>query len=280
LSEQTLTTEKEIVAPHPIDIEFFSKQSNKTTKLVNSGEGFKVEGAHRWFEFNFIEPVYLSQLKIRSTGYDEWYKFEVEVFHSDQTTHRESISVANNLVSLDLGKLSVGFRFRPEARWVTKTEILNVEVTGLSLDEFHNYEWSIKNLSVRERNVAEREQKLEQLKADEATLNSNLKEVTSEVGKLIAQRSELTESLAALSEQIDDRQATSKDLQSEIETLQERRRDIRSQISASEGELSNLTQKLRLFPTEIAGFVKEGNRNIKTYLLLGVPFTAIFVVVL
>ncbi len=189
MTETVAEKDREViaVAPHPIEIEFFSKQSNKTTKLINSDDGFKVEGAHRWYEYKFIKPVYLSSLKIYSSGYDSWDKFEVEVFHSDQTTHHESITVENNVVSLDLGKLALGFRFRPDARWIAKTEILKVEANGLSLDEFHDYEWSIKNLKKRELQVSEGERKQEELKADEIARVSNIKGLTSEVGKLTAQ---------------------------------------------------------------------------------------------
>jgi hypothetical protein len=44
--------------------------------------------------------------------------------------------------------------------------------------------------------------------------------------------------------------------------------------------MEHLTTKLRLFPSEIAGFVEEGNRNIRTYLWLSLPFAGIFGVVL
>lgn len=272
--------EKLGLAPHPIEVEFFSKQANKTTKLINSGEGFKVEGVHRWYEFEFVGPVYLSELKIASSGYDKWNKFDVEVLHSDQTVHQERITVEDNVISLSLGKLALSFRFRPESRWLTKTEILRVVASGYSLEEFHNFEWSIKDIQSRELILSKKEEKLEELNDLENTKVSNIKQLTTEVGKLTAHRNELTESSALLSEKIKTKQASEKDVQSEIETYQEERRGLRSDITSDEIKLSNLTKKLRLFPSEVAGFVEEGNRNIKTYLLLSLPFIGIFAVVL
>jgi hypothetical protein len=126
----------DIPTPHPINLEFFAKRGNKTTKLINSDEAFALEGTHRWFEYEFAEPVYLSSLRIDCSGYEGWHKFEIEVFHSDQTQYHDYISVDNDSVSLNLGKLVVGFRFKPESRWMTKTSILNVVVTGYSLADF------------------------------------------------------------------------------------------------------------------------------------------------
>ena len=272
--------EVNFIPPHPIEIEFFSKQSNKTTKLVGSEENFSVEGAHRWYDFDFIQPVYLSRIEIFSEGYEKWYAFEVEVFHVDQTKHQERISVENNVVSLSLGKLATGFRFRPDTRWSTKTEILRVVATGLTLDEFHQFEWFLKNIQKREKVISDKEAKNSELDEQAEKLSAELNALTSDVGKLTAERGQLLEAIAGHELKIKDRTASIKDIESEIEGLQEERRVLRSNIATDEAELTRLTTKLRLFPSEISGFVEEGNRNIRTYLSLSVPFILILLIVL
>ena len=271
---------REIFDPHPIEIEFFSKQSNKTTKLVNSSDGFRIDGANRWYDFSFAEPVFVTKLEIISEGYDSWYKFEVEVFHADETFHQERIPVNNNSVSLSMGKLATSFRFKPESRWARTTSILRVVVHGYSLKEFHELEWAIKEIRKRESAVSSSEKNLTALEAAAENARVQIKELTVEVGKLTAQQGELTNKSKVLQEQIVQKEALDKDLQRELETLQETRRSIRTEISTEETKLDNLTKKLRLFPSEIAGFVKQGNRNIWAYVFLGLPFAAIFGVVL
>ena len=277
-----MTTESEPVAvnSHPIEIDFFSKQSNKTTKLINSPDGFQIDGTNRWFDFELTEPVYLTEIRIETSGYDGWSKFEIEVQHIDGTEHKEFVSVEDGVVSLGFGKLASAFRFRPPAKWVIKTDILRVVATGYSLEEFHDYEWSLKNIQSREKEITAKEAAFTELEEEEKSLKTSVRQLTAEVGKLTAQRDEITESVKILSEEIRQGEASKKDIQTEIESLQEERRGIRSQISSDTNELNKLTQKLRLFPSEIAGFVEEGTRNIKHYLFLSAPFTLILGVIL
>lgn len=65
-----------------------------------------------------------------------------------------------------------------------------------------------------------------------------------------------------------------------METLQEERRNIRSEIAADRNTLDELTNEIRLFPSEIKGFVDQGTQNIKTYLWIGLPFAAILAIIL
>ncbi len=129
--------------PHPIEFELFSKQSNKTTKLVNSKDGYSIDGAHRWYEFGFKEPVFITKIEILSEGYDSWNKFEVEIEHTDGTSHQERVPVENGSVVLSLGKLARELRFRPDSKWALKTSITRVVVHGYSLEEFHQLEWAV-----------------------------------------------------------------------------------------------------------------------------------------
>lgn len=199
-----MTPEDEALAPipHPIEIEFFSKVSNKTTKLINSSKGFKVGGANRWYEFDFIQPVYLTEIRVDTSGYSSWHKFEFEISHIDGSTHRESLAVENNVILLSLGKLSSGFRFRPDQAYLTKTDILRVVAVGFSLAEFHEYEAILKNLRARAAKIAEKEEAYSSLEETETQLRDSVEKLTSEVGKLTAQRTEISDAMSSLSSQI------------------------------------------------------------------------------
>jgi archaellum component FlaC len=266
--------------PHPIEIEFFSKRSNKTTKLINSADGFEIEGVHRWYDFEFSEAVYLTELRIDASGYDTRNKFEFEISHIDGTKHNELIPVENNVVTLQLGKLASGFKFRPEQRWFSQTEILRVVATGFSLSEFHEYEYALKTVRDNAEKISKREAIFANLEEREASLKESLTAITSEVGKLSAQRAEIINSSANLTVQIKDRAAKIEDIEANIESLLETRRHIRDDIETDTVDLNTLKKKIRLFPSEIAGFVEEGSRNIKNYLLLSIPFVLILGVVL
>jgi hypothetical protein len=266
--------------PHPIEIEFFSKRLNKTTKLINSVDGFEIEGVHRWYDFEFSEAVYLTELRIDASGYEKRHNFEIEISHIDGTKHHQWMPVENNVVTLKLGKLASGFKFRPEQRWLTQTNILRVVTTGYSLDEFHEYENALKTVRDSADKITKREADFATLKESENILKASVTALTSEVGKLSAERSEITDLSTSLSVQIRDSKAKKADIDADIVSLQEERRNIRSDITADSADLNTLKKKIRLFPSEIACFVEEGTRNIKNYLLLSIPFVLILSVVL
>ena len=270
----------ERLKPHPIEITFFSKRSNKATKLINSDDGFSVDGAHRWYAYDLVSPVYLTELRIEASGYDSWHKFEVEIDHIDGTKHIESVSVDSNAVTLSLRKLANGFKFRPESRWVFKTEILSVVASGYTLEEFHSLEWSVKQLDIKENRTAERERVFAEKELAESELDESISELLKQNGQLTAQKDELVQSNASLDAQVLDKGAIQKDVEREIETLQKQRREVKAEIAEDEKFHSNLTKKLRLFPSEISGFVEQGNRNIRSYLIIGTPFAAVFFVIL
>jgi hypothetical protein len=116
--------------------------------------------------------------------------------------HSESFPVEENTISLNTGKLSSAFRFKPEARWSRKTAILKVVVHGYTLKEFHEYEWSLKELQKREASNIIREEQFEALKTEEDGIRQRIKSLSGDVGKLTAQQSEFTKSSASLHDQI------------------------------------------------------------------------------
>lgn len=263
-----------------IPFEFFSKPGNKTTKLINSKHGFSIEGTSRWYEFEFSEPVYLTNIIINSSGYSSWNKFDVEVFHTDETIHKEKIPVKENQVSLSLGKLCRKFRFKPDTKWLSETTISQVVASGYTLQEFHSFEREIGEIVSREQIVSDKEAELESANTERDAILQEVKSVQSQVSKLENQRTELDSRTVILAQQVKEAEAHTKDLQREIETHQEERRSIRSLITTDESTYKELTTKLRLFPSEIAGFVEQGNRNINTYIVIGIPFAVIFLIVM
>jgi hypothetical protein len=269
-----------ILSPKPIAFEFFSKPENKTTQLINSSNDFFIEGSNRWYQYDFTEPVYLLEIKVDASGYESWNQFEIEVFHSDGTTHVEKVSVDNDTVHLSLGKLCRGFRFRPDKKYYHKTAINRVVATGYSLQEFHSFEWEIKKLVQRDAEVSKKEQELIDAEASRESALGEVRNLQSQVSKHELRKTELEEKIVSLEQQVKKSESDKKDLDSEIITLQEERRSIQSEIASNEKTFSELTVKLRLFPSEIAGFVEQGNRNIQSYIWIGLPFAAIFVAIL
>lgn len=264
---------------HVIAIEFYSRRGNKDELLIN-GTGEPFDGKSRWFSYAFARPVFLKSIEITSEGYASYDKFEVEVEHVDGSKHEERIPVNNGIVKLHLGKLATGFRFRPDKRWLGDPKLLRVTSTGYTESEFHDFEWTIKEFQKNLANLERREKNLESRQAELAALKVERTEIESTVGKSKAESEQLTQLLTSTKASVDKLQTLEKDLRQKNATAEETLRKQTAQIEKDSQRLQELVREVRLFPSEIAGFVKEGNRSIITYTLIGFPFLVVLVTIL
>ena len=66
--------------PHEIPVELFSRRDKKTTNLIG---GAVLDGRKRWYEFKFVEPVYIQAIEVKAAGYENWNEVEFIVDHID-----------------------------------------------------------------------------------------------------------------------------------------------------------------------------------------------------
>ncbi len=269
------------VEPHVIDIEFFSFKGNKSDSLINNTTPqAHVAGKNSWFSFTFSESIYLTAINIVCEGYENWNTFDLEVDHIDGTRHDEKVRVSGGQVNLQMGKLSAGFRFRPESKFFSKPKILQVNAIGFTLAEFHQFEWAIKEYEKKIADLAVRTSRFEKLKEDVDTLRLEKITLESEVGKSRAEAEQLKSGNSANRTSLSQQQESLKDVKSQIATAKEQQREAQSEVTDLEKKRDEIVREIRLFPSEIAGFVREGDRNIKSYLLICTPFVVILFIVL
>ncbi|TNF16905.1 MAG: hypothetical protein EP320_00300 [Rhodobacteraceae bacterium] len=270
-----------LAKPHAIPVELFSRQTKKTTQLIeNISDEKALDGKNRWYEFFLETPVYAREISVETSGYSTWNEIEFEVDHLDGTRHEEKIRFNPDNTSIHLGKLITGFRFRPESKWLANTKIHKVSVTGLTLDEFHAYEWRLKEIDQKEKELKLRETEAETLDLRVKELQSQKSNLDGEIGKSKAELSKLEQSVTSTQSSLNESQNNLKDLGGEVDSLRQERRKINDEIKSLESKLNELTKEVRLFPSEIAGFVKEGNRNIYWYVGISIPFIIIIYIIL
>jgi len=264
---------------HLIAIEFYSRKGNKDESLINGG-GEPFDARSRWFSYTFVRPVFLTAIEVTCEGYASYDKFEVEVDHVDGTKHEERIAVNSGEVKLSLGELANGFRFHPDKKWLASPKISKVTSTGYTEEEFHEYEWAIKDFQRNLVDLDRREKKLEAQKADFDALKAERVEIESTVGKAKAESEQLTHLVSSTKETVSKLESLEKDLGQKNASAEETLRKLTAQITKESEKLQELVREVRLFPSEISGFVKEGNRSILTYVWIGLPFLAILAVIL
>jgi hypothetical protein len=264
---------------HVIETEFYSRKGNKDETLIN-GTGEPFDARSRWFSYSFARPVFLTSIEVTCDGYSSSDKFDVEVDHVDGTKHEERIAVAAGQVKLTLGKLANGFRFRPDKKLFSDAKILKVVTTGYTLTEFHEFEWAIKEFHQNLADLEQRERRLEAERTEFAALKTERVEIESAVGKAKAESEQLNQVLNSTKETIAKLKTEEKDLLHRHTSAEDRRRNLIAQISKDSAQLKMLKDELRLFPSEISGFVKEGNRSISTYIWIGLPFLVVLIIIL
>ncbi|MDP1667897.1 hypothetical protein [Phaeovulum sp.] len=267
--------------PHRIEAKFYNTRGAQFDRIINSVDpGDAIDGKNKWYKFSFVTPLYLTQIRITTEGYSSYNSFELVVDHIDGTHHEQKMQVDDDVVDLKLGKLCSAFRFRPESKFLSTPKLIQVTAAGLTLDEFHKMEMAIRDF---DRNNAELIRKQGEYKALEAELSSKQANKTlleSEVGKSQAQLSQLEQQIASNEIRAEDSSLALKTAQSELETRTTTLNNINKDISEARESLDGLTNQLRLFPSEISGFVREGNRSTWWYTGLGLPFTIILFVVM
>ena len=151
---------------HPITIDFFARRNNKTTQLINTLEPLlALDGKRQFYNFEFGESVYIFELSVKATGYESWHDIEFVVEHVDGTRHEQSVRFDGTVARVAIGKLAQSFSIRPSKRFtiISSPKILAVVVNGLTLSEFHAYEWAIKDAEEREKRLKERAEKIAEL---------------------------------------------------------------------------------------------------------------------
>lgn len=159
-------------------------------------------------------------------------------------------------------------------------KIIRVISTGYTESEFYEFEWAIKEFQRSVADLEIREKKLEARKSELDTLKAERVEIESVVGKAKVEAEQLNQLITSTKDTVAKLETQEKDLRQKNNSAEEILRNVSAQISKDSEHLQVLKSELRLFPSEISGFFKEGKRSIKTYLWMGLPFLVVLIVIL
>jgi hypothetical protein len=270
-----------VLKPHPIPFEFYLRRGNRDEVLIGPEDSNSyVDGRSRWFSYVFARPVYLTGIEIQTEGYASYDKFEIEVEHVDGTQHQERVGFQESTVTLRLGKLCNAFRFKPDKKFLSDPRIKKVVATGYSEEEFHEFEFAIREFAKRDSDLRSRELAFKLKEEELVELKAERIDLESSVGKSRAESEQLNKILSSTNEKIQKQQSLLTELQSQQVQLEERGKVLQEDVGKSERKLRELVKELRIFPSEISGFVREGNRSMVWYIVIGTPFLAVLLTVL
>lgn len=282
-----------------LPFELLDKQTGKTIKLfANSGSVSAIPGRSRWFDFSFKQPVMISKVSIKVDGYSDNKEFEIKWEDENGTVHVEGAKPASNTIVVFVNDLCRSISFKPPSMSARKTNILSVMVEGIeraninktleiitNIDSYRrdiraetdkmlaSAEARIRVVSEAEGKMSEIGKDLEKAKGEHSRLKKSLEEFNRVKITLIANNAASESSLGELVSRTEKERQAETALISNIGEL-EKKQVVKTT------ELAALRADINLFPSEISGFVNQGDKNIKQYLVLVVIPMVILIILM
>ncbi len=277
--------------PEPIDIDlsFFSHKSRRSTSLIgNESEDSYIKGRKAWLDFDLREVVYITTVRVHAAGYENYHQMEFSFtpYLKDEDRHLTA-SFSEGEFVFSINDFTDGFSLRPAETGFFKTaKITKVEVSGVEKEDVtgmirfaQNADREIKRAEDSLTKYFTRAQKAyNDIQAHQQTideLDETIDEKTEEIRSLEAQVQDLSrtnskaqEEIAVAKTVIDEQTRRAEAIQQTIDQLTDTRKDLTSRTSQMGAELRELKANINLFPTELAGYVKQGTRNIRLYATL------------
>lgn len=281
-------SEAEVTSVTELPFELVQKHYRKTTKLLaNSRETASLDYRNRWFDYEFEEPVFLTEILVEVDNAASYQDFEfrwttvdgesrkTELARYDETSYRCTIN-----------QLVVSIEFRPPSATFRKRRIDRVRLFGFQKDELEHFVGEVANLEalrdriIRECNTAldnarQANENIANLSEQRNTLSAEIQSRQSTADKIQDDISGLEETLDSVTQELKGHRETTSQLQkrqSDIEAKIEERTAERStlaaEIESQKATLRELQSDINMFPTEIREFTRQAGQNIRFYWML------------
>lgn len=283
--------------PDAIPIEAFNNRTRSSTKLVNNAnESNFMQGRNHAYWFELKEPMYVSTITVDVESYRAYNKLEFRwVSQRDGEEHSFKSKVEDDVFGVTIQDIITKFCIKPPKQYLSNAKLKNVEVTGVTLDEFDDVMEAFGNLDKTKR----------ELRAECNSLVTAANEAEANIAKLMAKKSELTTEITQLKgdrttaeqeaelaqselEEVKSglvaRRSEESDAKSRIEKIEDgidqKKKEsevLNTEITERRRELKALKDDVNMFPSEIGGYVKQGSRNLRHYAVLAMIPIALLV---
>ena len=283
--------------PKEIPFDLVEHPGRKTTRLLATASlQNQLKGRHRWHDYEFKVPVFVSFIILHCKEYSEYsdFDFALDLFDGKKISLKASPKAG--VVKLPVSMICKSISMRPPAVFFSDPTLIELKIFGNKVDELKNIvdfisafdskkEEALAEVDAAYSRLDDRAAAVNALEAQRNDIRSQIQSVKSqharEMNKLDKARSdnlELTAKHQAL--EAEHRQITrqSDEMNSEISRLSGRRDETKRTISELEDQLKSLKENVNLFPSELSEFVKQGQQNITVYMLFAsVPIAIIAV---
>ena len=243
-----------------------------------------MDGTHRWYEYEFIKPVFLNEILVDGENYSSFNEFEFRCTLVQGDEINKILTQKNEgRFQASVNQLVHKVSFRPPTKWLAKPKITRVQLIGFQLDELNDFVRLVDRIDKYKSNVksettqaiqaaekanleiAQKNNELEKLRSDIAAENQMISELSAKIGGLTEQRQSLLEDIATREKHISSLDERRTQIQEKITERTSEREALAKDVANLRQELRALKNDVDMFPTEISSFVSQGGKNISTY---------------
>ncbi len=276
------------VRDRDIDVSFFSHKSRKSTQLIgNKSDENSIIARRDWLSFDFNQPIYVTSIVVYAVGYEDYH--EIEISMMDALTgqiYEDKRTFGGESFLFEPKRFIRGFGLNPDRPFFKSARVNRIEVRGIEQRDFSDLVSILNDINqVRDKIETSLNLHFERAKAAKLEMESNRTKIAEqdvEIEDKNSQIEQIEDYLTKNTIQLDDlnkKIAIAESVEKEsneriqlisnnINSLNERRKEISLSISKNESLLRDLKNNINLFPTEIAGYVKQGTNNIRIYFWL------------
>lgn len=296
-AEKINSTEVPLRSLLPFDL--LHGKNKKTTKLLaNSGSSEPMNGSNRWYEFEFIEPVFLNEIIVDEENYSSFNEFEFRwtLAQGGEVT-RELTKNNDGHYRAPINQLVSQISFKPPKKWLTETKITRVQLVGFQIDELEDFvrlvarldrlkadilavsHKAIVNADAANNEVLQAGSNLNTIDNEISEANQKIAELNANIGGLTEQRNGLLQDISKREEAISALDERRSQIQEIIAERTTEREGLAKDVAELKQDLRALEDDVNMFPTEIGAFVSQGGQNIGTYWKLATVPIALMVIV-
>lgn len=275
-----------IPSDREIDASFFSHKNRKATRLVGADPSEPIKAKREWHSFDLYEPAYLTSIKVTASGYEDYHEMElslIDALTGEEFKEKRKFSGSGFL--FEPKRFVRGFGLRPDQPWsILKSQYISrIDARGLEQKSFFEILMIYENVerekakiedslsryfskakqSVEE--ITKNSSKVSEQKTEIKTLSGKIAKLTEEVSQLSEKRDEINTRIEVGTTVEKERNERVQAIGISINNLNIDRKSLSENILKEERALKELKSEINLFPTEIAGYVGQGKKNITLY---------------
>jgi len=257
------------IKPHIIDVSFVKSYSGKVMNLLNSDDATTEILDHRYYHFKFEKPIYIHQIEFMPVeGVD---LLGLEIISTNFKGKESTIKFSKKeQVIASPEEVIKEFKIKPRKKPLKKAELKKIELLGFLVEDLNSIKQKVEEIDGYKTDLQEELNTLIRKNAEYNDKEDRLDELNKEIPSLESKYEKYQDVIDRLRnkrKKLNENNQTLKNSTSQLEAESE---NLNKEIPEQKTELKKLIADKSIFSTEMAGYIKQADKHIRTYFVLSV----------